>query len=176
MSLSQSTIGFQPLKRGSATRSAATRLWVIVLPSMAEPFVSSNPHAFLRPIYRRLAADRTLHLLAEPHQYERLVAAVAKVSEHHAALMREHSAPAKQAILRHLASAESLRPGEPEVELWRLRKGDRELVCVAVYLPVGVDVRVLEAVDIRKTQLVKDGPHAELAAEWKNKSEAAGWA
>ena len=84
--------------------------------------------------------------------------------------------PAKQALLRHLSSAESLRAGEAEVELWRLRKGDRELVCVAVYLPVGVDVRALEAGDIRKTQLVKDGPHAEaLADEWKDKAAGSGW-
>lgn len=144
---------------------------------MAEPFVSSNLQAFLRLIYRRLAADRTFHMLAEPNQYDRLVAAVAEVSERHATLMREYTVLAQHALLRHLSSAESLRAGEAGVELWRLRKGQRELVCVAVCLPVGVDVRALEDGDIRKTQLVKDGPQAEiLATEWKRKSEATGWA
>src|SRR4030095_8757497 len=61
--------------------------------TMTEPFVSSNPHAFLRPIYRQLAADRTFHLLAEPNQYDRLVAAVAEVSGRHAALMRDYTMP-----------------------------------------------------------------------------------
>jgi hypothetical protein len=39
-----------------------------------------------------------------------------------------------------------------------------------------VDVRALEDGDMRKTQLVKDGRHAEaLAGEWRVKAEAAGW-
>jgi hypothetical protein len=138
--------------------------------------VSSDPHAFLRPIYRQLAADRTFHLLAEQHQYDRLVEAAAQVSERHAAAMREYSSAAKAAILRHLAKAESMRSGQRHVELWRLRKGGRELVCIAVYMPYGVDVRALENGDIRRTQLVKDGPHAEAwGEEWRKKAEGAGW-
>jgi hypothetical protein len=138
--------------------------------------VSSDPHAFLRPLYSRLAAVRDFHRLAGPLQFDRLVEAAAEVSEHHAVLMREWTTPAKAAILRHLAKAESLRPGAKHVELWRLKKGDRELLFFAVYLPVGVDLRVLEAGDMRKTQLVQDGPHAEaLAAEWRAKAEATGW-
>src|SRR5687767_13988120 len=118
--------------------------------------VSSDPHAFLRPIYRRLAAERAFHLLAEPLQFERLIEAAAEVSERHAALMREYTPVAKAAILRHLAKAESLRPGAKHVELWTLRTSERELVCVAVYLPLGVDLRVLEGGYMRRTQLVKD--------------------
>lgn len=141
-----------------------------------DQFVSSDPHAFLRPIYRRLAGERAFHLLAEPLQFDRLVEAAAEVSERHAALMREYTPAAKAAILRHLAKAESLRRGEKQVELWRLRKGERELICVAVYLPHGVDVRALEGGDLRKTELVSDGPHAEaLAEEWSRKARATGW-
>lgn len=80
-------------------------------------FVSSDPHAFLRPIYRRLAGDRSFHLLAPQHQYDRLVEAAAEVSERHASSMREYSPAAKAAILRHLAKAESMRAGAKEVEL-----------------------------------------------------------
>lgn len=32
-------------------------------------------------------------------------------------------------------------------ELWRIRKGDRELTCLAVYLPIGVDLRLMEGAD-----------------------------
>jgi hypothetical protein len=28
-----------------------------------------------------------------------------------------------------------------EVELWRVAKGDRELRCLAVYMPTGIDMR-----------------------------------
>src|SRR5262245_44030940 len=103
------------------------------------PFkVSSDPHAFLRPIYRRLAADRSFHLLAEQLQFDRLIDAAADVSERHAAVMREYNVPTRSAILRHLAKAESLRPGAEQVELWMLKKGDRVLTCLAIYLPTGV--------------------------------------
>ena len=72
--------------------------------------LSSDPHAFLRPIYRRLAADRAFHLLAEQLQFDRLIEAAADVSERHAAVMREYNILTRSAILRHLAKAESLRP------------------------------------------------------------------
>jgi hypothetical protein len=138
--------------------------------------VSSDPHAFLRPIYRRPAGNRGFHLLAEAMQFDLLVAAAAEVFEKHASLMRQYNPETRHAILRHLSSAESLTTGPKQVELWTLKKGDRELTCVAVYLPNGVDLRAIEAGDMRKTQLVKDGPHAEaLAQEWREKAEAAGW-
>jgi len=90
--------------------------------------------------------------------------------------MREYNTETKRAILRHLASAESLRPGPAHVELWRLQKDARELSCIAAFLPNGVDVRMLEGGEMRRTQLVKDGPHAEgLAAGWKSKAQTTGW-
>src|SRR5687767_6216823 len=100
--------------------------------------VSSDPHAFLRPIYRRLAADGSFHLLAEQLQFDRLIEAAAAVSERHATVMREYNVPTRSAVLRHLAKAESLGAGAEQVELWTLTKGDRVLTCIAVYLPNGV--------------------------------------
>lgn len=138
--------------------------------------VSSDPHAFLRPLYQRLAADRTFHLLAEQRQFDLLVEAAAELSESQATLMREYNYETRRAILRHVAKAESLRPGRSQVELWVWSKGDRKLTCVAVYLPNGVDVRALESGDMRKTQLVKTGPEAEaLAQQWRYKAEEQGW-
>ena len=65
----------------------------------------------------------------------------------------------------------------PRVIVPPARKGERTLSCVAIYLATGVDVRLLEDGDMRRTQLVKDGPQAEaLALEWHEKAEAAGWA
>jgi hypothetical protein len=61
-------------------------------------------------------------------------------------------------------------------ELWRVRKGDRELFCIAVYLPAGIDLRLLEGVDFRRTQLCRTAPDVQaLAEDWKTKLIAAGW-
>lgn len=139
--------------------------------------ISSDAHAFLRPLYRRLAADRSFQMLADQMQFDRLVVAAAEMSERHASLMRDYNADTRVALLRHLAKAESLQPGREQVELWVMAKADRELRCVAVYLPNGVDVRVFESGDMRRTQLTKDGPQTEaLAQAWRTKAETAGWA
>ena len=139
--------------------------------------VSSDPHAYLRPIYRQVAADRTFAMLASETQYSLLVEAVSRQSEHRAALMREYTQPARMALLSHLAKAESLRPGPAEVMLWTLTKASRVLTCVALYLAHGVDLRLLEDGDVRRTQLVKDGPHAEaLAHELRCAAKMLGWA
>ena len=140
-------------------------------------FVSSDPHAFLRPIYRQLAGDRIFALISTETQFALLTDAVAQQSEHRAAQMREYSPAARAALLGHLRKAEELRPGAREVELWAAQKGDRTLSCVAVYLATGVDMRLLEDGEMRRTQLVINGPKAEaLAAEWQDAAIALGWA
>ena len=139
-------------------------------------FVSSDPHALLRPLYRQLADDRAFSLLSTETQFQRLVDAVAQQSEHRAALMREYTPAARAALLGHLRKAEEQRPGAREVELWAARKASRTLCCVATYLATGVDVRLLEDGDMRRTQLVGDGSKAEaLAAEWKAAATGLGW-
>jgi hypothetical protein len=134
------------------------------------------PHAFLRPIYPQLAADRNFALLATLTQFDRLVEAAEKVSQRHAALMRRYTTDAKIALLGHLRKAESQRPGPREVECWPLRKGERVLSCIAVYLPGGIDIRMLENGELRRTQLTKDGPQAEaLADQWRAAAIKLGW-
>jgi hypothetical protein len=57
-----------------------------------------------------------------------------------------------------------------------MQKAERRLSCCAVYLATGVDVRMLEDGDVRRTQLVRDGPQAEaLAEDWHGKALALGW-
>ena len=42
------------------------------------------------------------------------------------------------------------------------------LRCVAVYLSIGVDLRLMEADDFRRTELIKQPEHVEArASEWK---------
>jgi hypothetical protein len=68
-------------------------------------------------------------------------------------------------------------PSHPrEVELWRVRKDSRELRCVAVYLASGIDLRLLEEEDFRRTQLLKDAPAVEArGSEWRMALIERGW-
>ena len=61
-------------------------------------------------------------------------------------------------------------PAAREVELWRVAKDGRELRCLAVYMTTGIDLRLMEGEDFRRTQLLKDGPAVEAKAEeWRGK-------
>ena len=72
-------------------------------------------------------------------------------------------------VYRHFAAG--------EVELWRVRKDKRELRCVAIYLPTGIDLRLMDGEDFRRMELLRDGPAVEKRAEeWRNKLQEKGWA
>ena len=69
------------------------------------------------------------------------------------------------------------RAGHREIELWRVVKGSREFRCVAVYLPIGIDLRLMDAEDLHRTELLKDGPAVQERAEaWRHTLGAQGWA
>lgn len=132
-------------------------------------FVSSDPHAWLRPLYARLRSDLRFGLLSPAHQFEALAKAIEEESPAKAATMREWSPDAQIAMLKRLSDVTEEHPNlTNEIELWRVRKGERELRCLAVYLPTGIDVRLFEAVDFRRTQLVRDSPElTALSDTWK---------
>jgi hypothetical protein len=70
-------------------------------------------------------------------------------------------------MLTWLDTETHTRPRHRETELWRLRKGEREIRCVAVYLPTGIDVRVFIGDEMERTRLMTDKYFAErLSAEW----------
>jgi len=70
--------------------------------------------------------------------------------------MREWHPAAQSALLKHLSDSLDERPHpNRDIELWRVRKGARTLRCVAVYLSIGVDLRLMEADDFRHTELIK---------------------
>ncbi len=63
-----------------------------------------------------------------------------------------------------------------ETELWAVTKGERKLRCVALYLPNGIGLRLMEADDFRRTELRKDGDLAEVRSMgWKQALEERGW-
>jgi hypothetical protein len=57
-----------------------------------------------------------------------------------------------------------------------MRKGDREVQCVAVYTTAGLDLRLLEAGEMLRTQLCRDAPRLRWqAASWEKQLLASGW-
>jgi hypothetical protein len=67
-------------------------------------------------------------------------------------------------------------PAVSEMELWTVAKGKRTLRCVARYLPTGIDLRLMERDDFRRTELHKDADLAEIRSiGWKQALEERGW-
>jgi hypothetical protein len=140
------------------------------------PMLTSDPHAWLYPLFARLASDRTFCLLSPSHQFGILRAAVAIEHPSKAATMDEWSSAARDGLLLHLTNAVRETPPASANELWRVTKGDRELRCLAVYLPIGIDLRLLEGDGFRRTQLCRDAPAVEsLSQAWRDALTGRGW-
>src|SRR5688572_10804096 len=130
--------------------------------------LSSDPNRWLLSFYAALRSHPAFATFAPSIQFEQLAQAVEREHPSKGAAMREWSVAAQHGLLLHLSSMHEQREtGEP-VELWQVRKHDRTLVCLAVYLTHGVDVRLMEGVDFRRTQLCKDAPEVEaLSHKWR---------
>lgn len=145
---------------------------------MTHPFISSDPGAWMRPYYVEIAQQRGFALLSPSYRFELLVARVAQDHPADAARVRlRGSSPAAQeAILRWLADVTTQKPAVREIELWRVRKGARELRCVSVSLPTGINLRLFEDDEFRRTQLLRDAPAVHAgASEWKQRLRQRGW-
>jgi hypothetical protein len=141
------------------------------------PFISSNPDAWMRPYYEAVAAREGFSLLPIPLQFGVLISAIAVDYPTRVGKLRQIvDLPSQRAMLLSLSNVVYRGPAAREVELWRVRKDSRELRCLAVYMPTGIDLRLIEGEDFRRTQLLRDGPALEArAAEWRAKLLAAGW-
>jgi hypothetical protein len=63
-----------------------------------------------------------------------------------------------------------------EVELWRLWKADRELRCIACHLPGGINLRLIEGEELRRTELFQEAQQLEQCAQlWRSKLTDRGW-
>ncbi len=139
--------------------------------------ISSDPHFWRRPIYLRLRNDPPFSLFSPAHQFELLRLAVEREHPSEAAKMKDYNTATRTALLDHLASMiESKTEVQIERELWRVRKGKRELRCVTHPLPTGIDLQLLDQDGFRRTQLCRDAPGVQaLAEEWLNALTVAGW-
>ena len=90
--------------------------------------------------------------------------------------MREWSAAAQASALRWLATCFARGEAQREIELWRVVKDTRELRCLARYLPTGIDLRLMQGQEFRRTELHRDADAATAkAAEWKAALLERGW-
>lgn len=138
--------------------------------------ISNNPHRWLLPFWADLNKLTFFANLAPELQAGALAAALETDYPAKAQEIREWNPVTRRAMLAVLD--ESLKAGNParETELWRLRKGERELRCVAVYLPNGIDLRALQDGRMHRTELFTDGASVlARARQWRQKSVKAGW-
>jgi hypothetical protein len=138
--------------------------------------LTADPLAWLRPFFTRLHANPEFRLLAPSQQFAQLCEAVAVDHPTHAAQMHEWSVGAQEILLKHLAVSIEETPPSVISELWRLRKGDRELRCIAHYLASGIDLRLLEGDAFRRTQLCRTAVEAEaVSTSWRTALVERGW-
>lgn len=138
--------------------------------------LSSDPHAWLRPYFAALHKDPAFLYLSPSHQFAAIVAAIADEHPSHAASMQEWSPAAQDGFLKWMRDITDEQPAAREVELWSAQKDGRTLRCVAVYVPIGIDLRLMEGADFRRTQLTKDAPESEaLARRWQDGLQQRGW-
>src|SRR4029450_773724 len=119
--------------------------------------LSSDPHAWLRPYYVTLKADPAFNMLAIPLRFAALCDVVGVDHPDRARWMKEWSPAAQTGTLHWLESVtKEEKAAVTELELWTVTKGTRTLRCVARYLPIGIDLQLMEADDFRRTELHTD--------------------
>jgi hypothetical protein len=139
--------------------------------------LTSDPHAWLRPYVATLKADPAFATLAMPLRFAALCDVVGVDHPDRARWMKEWSPAAPTGTLHWLESVtKEERAAVTELELWAVTKGKRKLRCVARYLPIGIDLRLMERDDFRRTELHKDADLAEIRAMgWRQALEERGW-
>lgn len=140
--------------------------------------LTSDPHAWLRPLWRRLHSDPAFARLAPESQFDALVREAREVSEKAAAQLAQCNPVTVRAMLGHLnATRDTDAAGSAITTLWRCTRKARVLECQALYLPHGIDLRLIEAgSELIRTELCRSAPEVRsVAAAWRGKLTSAGW-
>lgn len=144
---------------------------------MDDPFISSDAHAWLRPIWADLTQDPSFDLLTPAYQALVLAAIIAPDYPAKAQEIREWNAATRRAMLASLDMAVLEGHTARETEVWRARQGNREVRCVAVYLPTGLDLRLLDGGEMLRTVLCGDPWSLKATARaWLEEAVGKGWA
>src|SRR5690242_2306392 len=95
------------------------------------PFVSSDPNAWLNSYWKRLHEEQPFFTnLAPELQAEALAKLVAEDHPNKATEIHEWNAVTRRAFIAGLDQALCEKKADRQIELWRMRKGGREVVCV----------------------------------------------
>lgn len=133
--------------------------------------------ALLLPHWASLKRQTFFDRLAPELQVKALAEALDASHPCEAREVRDWTPPMRRTILARLDG--HLRRGavRPQRTLWTARKGERrEVVCVAVVLPYGIELRLLEGDDMLRSELLRAEFLASAKAdEWQQALVAAGW-
>jgi hypothetical protein len=141
-----------------------------------QPFAASSFAAWLKPYYAEVALHGGFANLSPAHQFRALIEKVAEVHPARAAPLRDCDAATVRAIIGWLAAVSGEKRAARETALWQVRKGARELRCVAVSVPTGIDLRLIEGDDFRRTALCADASALTAGAtDWLNRLLQRGW-
>ena len=137
--------------------------------------IYEDPHAWLRPLYasvRTRNASRNSRYITSSICLSRPSGKSSPRAQRKCA--NGPMAPTSACLLHRAVAAE--RGTSDTVELWRVSKGDRVLMCRAKHMPEGVDLQLFEGDEFRRTQFSRIAPGARtLAATWLAALEASGW-
>jgi hypothetical protein len=143
---------------------------------VGDPFISSDPSAWLRPYFATLKRQPFFANLAPELQAAALADAIEPDYPTKAAEIRQWNAATRRAMLACIEQGLAEGRAAKDTELWRMRKGSRELRCVAVYIISGIDLRQYEGDEMRRTALFQDAPYLQGESKrWRAGLEAHGW-
>jgi hypothetical protein len=111
-----------------------------------------------------LKADPAFNMLAMPLRFAALCEVVEVDHLDRARWMREWSPAAQEGMLNWLETVTKEKPAVTEVELWTVTKGTRTLRCIAPYLPIGIDLRLMQGPDFHRTEVHRNADAANARA------------
>jgi hypothetical protein len=143
---------------------------------MSTSAVAMSRIDWLRPYYIEVAQRTGFANLSPSHQFQALIDRIADDHPDRATTLAGATTATARGILERLAQLSGPRIAMREVALWMVRKGPRELRCVAIHQPHGIDLRLLEGDDFRRTALHADPASLTAgAADWLQKLVQRGW-
>lgn len=133
--------------------------------------------ALLLPHWAVLKRQTFFDRLAPELQVKALAEALEPLHPREAHEVREWTPPTTRTMLARLDG--SLRRGQarPQQVLWTARKGARrEVVCVSLVLPFGIELRLFDGSELLRSELLRGEFQASAKADdWRRALAAAGW-
>lgn len=133
--------------------------------------------ALLLPHWATLKRRTFFDRLAPELQANALADALEASHPAEAREVREWTPPTRRTVLARLDSGLRAGPSRPQRVLWVAQKGERrEVRCVAVVMPFGTELRLMEGADLLRSELLREPYLVDVTAgEWREALVAAGW-